>query len=288
MKYLFLTITLAIAGCGGEPAVSRPDATEIETLARPAVPRAGTGDGLRVLTHWPIAEGSAHAGAAIDLTALLGSVTIELATPGGRTVTLRPGTARLEPAVVPVSRSSSALWLIDRDALWLVPLADGPVVGPVPWIDAPADLLARSGEYRVSITGSLPLVDRALRFASPAVTLELAEPGPELRPLADLDRRARVAVATSHQQLDQGNAPVEITGGPADAIANAAGNRVLRYRTVDRAGTVRGWQVTIRPQGEVVGLEHVAPAACAATGSCPWQWDDPWHALYRRISAGPR
>lgn len=288
MKYLLLTITLAIAGCGGEPAVSRPDATEVETLARPALARASTGDGLRVLTHWPIAEGSAHAGATVDLTALLGSVTIEVATPGDRTVVLRPGSARLEPAVVPVSRSSSALWLIDQDALWLVPLADGPVVGPVPWLETTAELLARPGAYRVSIAGSLPLGDRALRFASPAVTIELGQAGPALRPLADLDRRARLAVATSHQQIDQGNAPVEITGGPADAIANPAGNRVLRYRTVDRAGAVRAWQVTLRPEGDVVGLEHAAPAACAATGSCPWQWDDPWHALYRRISAGPR
>jgi hypothetical protein len=285
MKHHLVAIALILAGCGTEPAVSGPGAAQIETLARPALPRASTGDGLRVLTHWPIPEDSAHAGATIELAALFGAVTIEVATPDERTVSLRPGSARLEPAVVPVSRSSSALWLIEQEGLWLVPLADGPVIGPVPWRDAPADLLALPGEYRVSITGSLSLGDRALRFASPPVTVELAEAGPALRPLADLDRRARLAVATTHEQLDEGRAPLEITGGPADAVANPAGNRVLRYRTVDRAGAVRTWQVTIRPDGEVVGLEHAALPACAQTGSCPWQWDDPWHALYRRISA---
>jgi hypothetical protein len=293
MSLRILVLALLVAGCGARPAVSPPDATEVATLARAALPRATTGDALRLVTHWPIEPDSAHADGAIDLSTLLSSIRIEVVPPEGEPVILRPRISADGGGSLPVARSSGMLWVIEEGGLQLATMIDEPAgLRALPWTETPRPLLSRPGRYRVSISGHLPLGDRRLRFASPPVTIELVQPRPAMRPLIEIDERARLAVVTTHSQLDDGHPPVTVSGGPLDVVANPAGNRVLRYHSRDRAGVVRAWQVTMRPDGDAVGLQHVALPGCAAKGGCPppatWQWDDPWNALYRPITDRPR
>ena len=133
------------------------------------------------------------------------------------------------------------------------------------WKTPAPDLLAKPGKYSIAITGSLKLADRTVPVALKPLELEVVEPGPTMKTLAEL---SQIAAELVQKKKSLAKPPQSFTA----IIDDRDGNRWLRYQVEGDGKTSHGHydveivEVLLDPAGNELNYDSFMHFTCVAAG----------------------
>ena len=288
-----------------EIVVSEPGELGITAKMRPILPLIAAGDPLRIALHFekkdgPIDHSDAElAGQMLDKAATLQTFEIAVKALGGGWEMLKPESTKLEPRPTMLYSDATFLLELAPDKLRSLQM-NGNEELALPWKWAHE---IKPGEYQVAVRGTLKLSTQARRvqeqgkppmdlpatttdiaFKSKPITIQVERADMTNQTLAELEKAA-IAALKEHGEVAAEK--LEVQGIDGLAIADEAGNRVVRVRAnipVEKpkvgpdggiifvpmiAGGTGYWQyeVTMNPAGKPLSMGRSRKGFCVARGT---------------------
>lgn len=241
----------------GQVAVSKPDKDGLVTMLRPVVTRLHADDPLRVALHWATEKGPIpphRDSRPFSRTATLRSMTFLLTGPDGKRQELKTD--------VPTPADEWKPGLYHGPTFLLTLTKDGlasNTTQKAPWAGKATANLERAGVYKLKISGTITDGQaKGIPFESGEISVELGVR--EVRTQEDIVKAAREAV--------RAKAP-DAAGPKVGTIVteNAAGNRLVRFRTFTMKWSNLDYIQEVKPDGTPVKLSQREIFTCVARGT---------------------
>jgi hypothetical protein len=241
----------------GQLAVSKPDKDGLVTMVRPVVTRLHADDPLRVALHWATEKGPIppyRDNRPFSRTATLRSMTFVLTGPDGKKQELK--------ADVPTPPDEYKPGLFYSPTIFMTLTKDGLTHDSMPkspWSGKASANLERAGVYKLKISGTITDgKEKGTPFESGEISVELGVR--EIRSQDDIVKAAREALKAKAPEATAPKVGIIVT-------ENAAGNRLVRFRTFGKKWNYIDYIQEMKPDGTPVKLSQREVFTCVARGT---------------------